>query len=76
MTGRSRRGVKFAHKLAGSNGNATGEGRRSSFSDVSEDGSPTKTRGSTSLENIAEVSHDLVAPPLAAYCEVENKSEC
>ncbi|KAB5540257.1 cytidylyltransferase family-domain-containing protein [Coniochaeta sp. 2T2.1] len=52
MTGRSRRGVKFDHR--GSNGPQTAKGRRSSFSDVSEEGSPTKSRGNTSLENIDE----------------------
>jgi phosphatidate cytidylyltransferase len=50
MTGRSRRGVKFPHN-AKHNGH---DGRRASFSDVSEDGSPAKLRGSGTLENIQE----------------------
>ncbi|KAK0732309.1 cytidylyltransferase family-domain-containing protein [Lasiosphaeris hirsuta] len=41
MTGRSRRGVKFPHKQAN---NPSTDGRRSSFSEVSEDGSPSKPR--------------------------------
>lgn len=48
---RTRRGVKFPHKA-----NGHGEGRRSSFSDVSEDGSPTKQRSGAALDNIVEVS--------------------
>lgn len=56
MSGRlSRRGVKFPHKHSSSNGHTAAEGRRLSFSDLSEDGSPTKSRGSTTLDNIAEV---------------------
>lgn len=55
MTGRSRRGVKFPHKHSSSNGPSSADGRRSSFSDVSEEGSPTKTRSSMRLDNIAEV---------------------
>jgi len=51
MTGRSRRGVKFPHNNKHSNGQ---DGRRASFSDVSEEGSPTKARSSGTLENIQE----------------------
>ncbi|OIW32758.1 phosphatidate cytidylyltransferase [Coniochaeta ligniaria NRRL 30616] len=54
MSGRSRRGVKFDHKHGGSNGHQTARDRRSSFSDVSEEGSPTKSRANSSLENISE----------------------
>lgn len=53
MTGRSRRGVKFPHNSKHTNGQS--EGRRASFSDVSEEGSPTKARSSGTLENIQEV---------------------
>jgi phosphatidate cytidylyltransferase len=52
MTGRSRRGVKFSHNNKHSNGQ---DGRRASFSDVSEEGSPNKARSSGTLENIQEV---------------------
>ncbi|KAK4151702.1 cytidylyltransferase family-domain-containing protein [Chaetomidium leptoderma] len=52
MTGRSRRGVKFPHNHKHSNG--LSDGRRSSFSDVSEDGSPSKAKSSGSLEDIQE----------------------
>jgi len=54
MSGRARRGVQFNHQHA--NGRQS-QGRRSSFSDVSEEGSgsPTKTRGNSNLENISEV---------------------
>jgi phosphatidate cytidylyltransferase len=55
MTGRSRRGVKFPHKHSSSNGPSSADGRRSSFSDVSEEGSPTKSRSGVRLDNIAEV---------------------
>ncbi|KAJ0363014.1 hypothetical protein COL154_005922 [Colletotrichum chrysophilum] len=49
---RTRRGVKFPHKT---NGHA--DGRRSSFSDVSEDGSPSKIKTGAALQNISEPSH-------------------
>ncbi|KAL2156791.1 hypothetical protein VTH82DRAFT_1537 [Thermothelomyces myriococcoides] len=52
MTGRSRRGVKFPHSTKHSNGQP--EGRRSSFSDVSEEGSPSKTKSSGPLDEIGE----------------------
>ncbi|KAK0723596.1 cytidylyltransferase family-domain-containing protein [Lasiosphaeria miniovina] len=53
MTGRSRRGVKFPHKHT--SGPATGgDGRRSSFSDVSEEGSPVKPKSPTTLDGIQE----------------------
>lgn len=53
MTGRARRGVKFPHNAKHANGHS--EGRRASFSDVSEEGSPGRLRASGSLENIQEV---------------------
>jgi phosphatidate cytidylyltransferase len=53
MTGRSRRGIKFPHNNKHSNG--LSDGRRSSFSDVSEEGSPSKARSSGTLQNIQEV---------------------
>jgi len=53
MTGRSRRGVKFPHN----NKHANGDGRRASFSDVSEEGSPSKAKSSGTLENIDEKPH-------------------
>ncbi len=53
MTGRARRGVKFPHNAKHANGHS--EGRRSSFSDVSEEGSPGRARAAGSLENIQEV---------------------
>ncbi|KAI8311087.1 putative phosphatidate cytidylyltransferase [Colletotrichum sp. SAR11_59] len=49
MMARTRRGVKFPHKT---NGHA--DGRRSSFSDVSEDGSPSKIKTGAALQNISE----------------------
>ncbi|WDK20978.1 cytidylyltransferase [Colletotrichum graminicola] len=49
MMARTRRGVKFPHKT-----NGHGEARRSSFSDVSEDGSPSKIKTGVALDNIAE----------------------
>ncbi|KAK0622071.1 cytidylyltransferase-like protein [Bombardia bombarda] len=56
MTGRSRRGVKFPHAKH-TNGHGTAEGRRSSFSDVSEEGSqlsPLKPKPSPTLDGIQE----------------------
>ncbi|TLS26585.1 hypothetical protein PpBr36_04150 [Pyricularia pennisetigena] len=47
-----RRGVSFPHRK-----NGLSDGRRSSFSEASEDGSPTKMRSTTTLNNIQE------APP-------------
>ncbi|KAL2173063.1 cytidylyltransferase family-domain-containing protein [Thermothelomyces heterothallicus CBS 202.75] len=54
MTGRSRRGVKFPHNTKHSNGHS--DGRRSSFSDVSEEGSPSKAKSSGTLGDIQEKS--------------------
>lgn len=49
---RPKRGVRFSHK----SGNGSGsEGRRSSFSDVSEDGSPTRSKAHLTLETVDEV---------------------
>ncbi|KAL0945027.1 phosphatidate cytidylyltransferase [Colletotrichum truncatum] len=48
---RTRRGVKFPHKA---NGHVGADGRRSSFSDVSEDGSQSKGKSGAALQNIAE----------------------
>jgi len=53
MTGRSRRGVKFPHNTK-QHSNGLSEGRRSSFSDVSEEGSPGNRRASGTLQNIQE----------------------
>jgi phosphatidate cytidylyltransferase len=53
MTGRSRRGVKFPHN--NKHGNGHSDGRRASFSDVSEEGSPGKSKPTGTLENIEEV---------------------
>ncbi|KAH8883093.1 phosphatidate cytidylyltransferase [Thozetella sp. PMI_491] len=50
MTGRSRRGVRFPNRH---NGHTT-EGRRQSFSDVSDEGSPTHARSGAQLANIQE----------------------
>ncbi|KAK4244453.1 cytidylyltransferase family-domain-containing protein [Corynascus novoguineensis] len=52
MTGRSRRGVKFPHNNKHASGSS--EGRRASFSDVSEEGSPSKAKPSGTLEDIEE----------------------
>ncbi len=54
MTGRSRRGVKFPHNTK-QHSNGLSEGRRASFSDVSEEGSPGKMKASGTLQNIQEV---------------------
>ncbi|KAL2163866.1 hypothetical protein VTH06DRAFT_3076 [Thermothelomyces fergusii] len=54
MSGRSRRGVKFPHNTKHSNGHS--DGRRSSVSDVSEEGSPSKGRSSGSLDEIEKKS--------------------
>jgi phosphatidate cytidylyltransferase len=59
MTGRSRRGIKFPHNNKHSNG--LSDGRRSSFSDVSEEGSPSKARSGGTLHNIQEVRLCFVA---------------
>ncbi|KAF3766964.1 hypothetical protein M406DRAFT_97727 [Cryphonectria parasitica EP155] len=48
--GNGRRGVKFSHKK----GNGSLDGRRTSFSEASEDGSPTRTRMSPQMKDIAE----------------------
>ncbi|KAM3524973.1 hypothetical protein NHJ13051_004274 [Beauveria bassiana] len=48
---RPKRGVRFSHK----SGNGSGsEGRRSSFSDVSEDGSPSRSKPQLTLETVDE----------------------
>ncbi|RYO74641.1 hypothetical protein DL764_010794 [Monosporascus ibericus] len=59
-----RRGVRFPNRSA--NGHATLEARRSSMSEVSEDGTgaPMKTRGSSQLDNIQEKAQD---PPQSDY---------
>lgn len=67
---RPKRGVRFSHK----SGNASGsEGRRSSFSDVSEDGSPSRSKPQLKLETVDEVCHtsylyhpDYALPPFVA----------
>jgi phosphatidate cytidylyltransferase len=59
MSTRLRRGVKFPHNAKHSNGHA--DIRRASFSDVSEEGSPAKSRSSGSLQNIKEVGNLLTA---------------
>ena len=51
MSGRSRRGVKFPHKQQTVNV----DGRRASFSEASEEGSPNKIRSPTALDDIQEV---------------------
>lgn len=51
MSSRSRRGVKFPHKQAA---NIAVEGRRASFSEHSEEGSPSKSRSIASLDGIQE----------------------
>jgi phosphatidate cytidylyltransferase len=61
---RSKRGVRFPHKTA--NGHTSGsDGRRSSFSDMSEEGSPTKTKANTKLEPVEE------KPPTAEEKQAE-----
>ncbi|KAJ9137552.1 Phosphatidate cytidylyltransferase [Pleurostoma richardsiae] len=52
MAGNSRRGVKFPHRKA--NGH---EGRRASFSEPSEEGSPTKTKSTSPMDQITEKSN-------------------
>lgn len=49
---RPKHGVRFSHK--GGNGSGS-EGRRSSFSDVSEDGSPSRSKVQATLETVSEV---------------------
>ncbi len=61
MTGRSRRGVKFPHNTK-QHSNGLSEGRRASFSDVSEEGSPGKMKASGTLQNIQEVRSFCHAP--------------
>jgi phosphatidate cytidylyltransferase len=56
MMGKSRRGVRFPNRT---NGHL--EGRRSSFSDFSEEGSPVKTK--SGLDGIAEVGATPPPPP-------------
>ena len=60
---KSRRGVRFPHKNG--NGAASGsEGRRSSFSDLSEEGSPGKNNKSQAhLATVAEVWNAPICPP-------------
>lgn len=56
--GRSRRGVRFPHKNA--NGQTSGsDGRRSSFSDMSEDGESARTKAQATLETVSEVRFSL-----------------
>ncbi|KAL8381919.1 hypothetical protein RB595_005936 [Gaeumannomyces hyphopodioides] len=63
---KSRRGVKFPHRT-----NGHSDGRRSSFSDVSEDGgSPTKARSPTTLNDIQEKP---ASPQEQATAEYEKK---
>ncbi|KAK5651872.1 hypothetical protein OQA88_11531 [Cercophora sp. LCS_1] len=64
MSGRSRRGVKFPHKQHGA------EGRRASFGEGSEEGSPRLKSSGSSLEDIKEKPAE-VAPP--AQTEYEKK---
>ncbi|KAK4118322.1 phosphatidate cytidylyltransferase [Parathielavia appendiculata] len=52
MTGRSRRGVRFPHNNKHADGHS--DGRRASFSDVSEEGSPGKPKSAGTLDNIDE----------------------
>ncbi|KAK4095927.1 phosphatidate cytidylyltransferase [Parathielavia hyrcaniae] len=52
MTGRSRRGVRFPHNNKHADGHT--DGRRASFSDVSEEGSPGKPKAGGTLQNIDE----------------------
>lgn len=54
------RGVRFTHK--GGNGSGS-EGRRSSFSDISEDGSPSRGKPQLTLETVTEVRHDAPRDP-------------
>ena len=74
MMGRSRRGVKFPpHK--GPNGLTSGsDGRRASFSDVSEEGSPTKTKSGVQLDGIQEV-HARLAVRAGGETRDANASE-
>lgn len=53
--GNGRRGVKFAHRK----GNGSVDGRRASFSEHSEEGSP-KAKSSPHMDQIAEVCHCLL----------------
>ncbi|KAK3179173.1 phosphatidate cytidylyltransferase [Lecanicillium sp. MT-2017a] len=65
--GRSRRGVRFPHKSA--NGQTSGsEGRRSSFSDMSEDGEPSRTKAQATLATVDE-KHQPTAEELKAEYE-------
>lgn len=60
-----RRGVSFPHRK-----NGTSDGRRSSFSEASEDGSPTKTRSTSTLNNINEIP---ITPQAQAVADYEKK---
>lgn len=54
--GRSRKGVRFPNRRNSNEHLSGSEGRRSSFSDVSEDGSPSKAGASQSkLATVEEV---------------------
>ncbi|KAI6374063.1 hypothetical protein MCOR25_003296 [Pyricularia grisea] len=57
-----RRGVSFPHRK-----NGHSDGRRSSFSEASEDGSPTKTRSTSTLNNIQEAPPTPQAQAVADY---------
>jgi phosphatidate cytidylyltransferase len=64
MANKSKRGVRFPHKTH--NGHASGsDGRRSSFSDMSEEGSPSKNRANSKLEPVEE------KPPTAEEKQAE-----
>ncbi|KAI1453867.1 phosphatidate cytidylyltransferase [Annulohypoxylon moriforme] len=58
-----RRGVRFPNR----NGHATADGRRSSFSEISEDGSgsPVKIKNSPQLDGISEKASEQ--PPMSDY---------
>ncbi|KAI7922073.1 phosphatidate cytidylyltransferase [Pyricularia oryzae] len=60
-----RRGVSFPHRK-----NGYSDGRRSSFSEASEDGSPTKMRSTSTLNNIQEA---LPTPQAQAVADYEKK---
>ncbi|TLD15125.1 hypothetical protein PspLS_10607 [Pyricularia sp. CBS 133598] len=57
-----RRGVSFPHRK-----NGYSDGRRSSFSEASEDGSPTKMRSTSTLNNIQEAPPTPQAQAVADY---------
>ena len=57
-----RRNVKFSHRA--SNGHKA-DGRRSSFSDVSEDGSPTKAKSSAAAAAMDQIEEVCCLLPLS-----------